>query len=269
LYVDAFLIDGRRADLSGARRWHASGRNPGTSDRAGIDMPFLFALIAALAGGVATAVDAAAGFQDLDGIRAAVTRHVLGRAEPRTRYEISVDGLDPRLQLARCPHEPEVFEPPGYRASGTTTLGVRCNAQRAWMIYVPVTIRTYRKIAVLAQPVARGASIGAEHLRFQEYDVSSINAGYFIDTTAVVGKLAKRSLNAGVVLTTSHLAAPRWVSRGEIVTLLVDIGGLQVRARGEALADGGENDVVRARNLLSGKVIDGVVSAPGTLLVRM
>jgi flagella basal body P-ring formation protein FlgA len=232
-------------------------------------MTFRLALIALFFAGIAPVVGAAGEYQDLDGIRAAVTHHVLDRAEPRTRYAIAVDGLDPRLQLARCPHEPEVFEPRGYRAAGTTTLGVRCTAQRAWMIYVPVTIRTYRKIAVLTQPLARGASIGAEHLRFQEYDVSTFSGGYFTDASAVVGKLAKRALNAGVVLSASHLAAPRWVSRGEIVTLLVDVGGLQVRARGEALADGAENDVIRARNILSGKVIDGVVSAPGTLLVRM
>lgn len=212
---------------------------------------------------------AAEGVQEFAPIESAITGYVLAHADPHTRYEITLDRLDPRLRLPVCGKPIEVFAPPGYRPMGTATLGVRCNQTRSWNIYVSAHIKAFRPIAVLTSAVLRGSIIKPADVVLREHDVGRLSGGYFSDTQHVAGQLAKRSLSAGMVISPSELAAPRWVMRGQVITLFVDSGGLQVRAQGEALADGAENDLVKVRNTMSGKVVNGFVTAPGTVRVKM
>lgn len=217
----------------------------------------------------ATSARATEPIQDFAPIETALIDFVMAHADPQTRYEISVDPIDARLRLPACVQPIEVFAPPGYRPMGTATLGVRCSQDRSWTVYLSAHIKAFRRIAVLANSMVRGASIKPGDIVLREQDVSNLNSGYFFDEEHVVGKLVKRSLSAGMVLSPNELTAPRWVARGQVVTLFVDSGGLQVRAQGEAMADGSENDLVRVRNVISGKVVDGFVTAPGTVRVKM
>lgn len=205
-------------------------------------------------------------FSHLDG---AITDYVKANNAPNARYEVHINALDPRLHLPRCADPVEIFTPPGHRLMGATLLGVRCNTTRAWVIYVSAQVKVFRNVATLVRAVARGAYIGPNDITFREQDVGSLSQGFFPDAANIVGKLAKRALAIGTVVTPAHLSTPRWVTRGEVVTLLLDTGMMQVRAQGEALTDGTENERVKARNVLSGKIVEGIVSAPGTLRVRM
>jgi len=212
---------------------------------------------------------AADAIQDFAPIESAVIDYVMAHADPHTRYEITLNPLDARLRLPECGRPIDVFAPPGYRPMGTATLGVRCNQDRSWIIYVSAHIKAFRRIAVLTSAVMRGTAIKPGDIVLREQDVGSLNSGYFFDEQHVIGKLAKRSLSAGMALSPNELTAPRWVARGQVVTLFVDSNGLQVRAQGEAMVDGAENDLVKVRNVLSGKVVDGFVTAPGTVRVKM
>lgn len=216
-----------------------------------------------------TLVWAADAVQEFAPIETAVIDYVLTHSDPQTRYEITLDPPDARLRLPMCERAIEAFAPPGYRPMGSATLGVRCNQTRSWIIYVSAHIKAMRRIAVLSNAVVRGAVITPADIVLREQDVSSLSSGYFFDEQQVVGKLAKRSLSAGTAISPHELTAPRWVARGQVVTLFVDSGGLQVRAQGEAMMDGAENDSVKVRNVLSGKVVDGFVTAPGTVRVKM
>lgn len=207
--------------------------------------------------------------QDFTHLNDLIGDFVRANGEPNARYEVTTDAPDPRLQLPLCAESLQVFLPPGHRLLGATLVGVRCNTSRSWVTYVSTHVKLRRKVATLRNAVARGARIESRDLTFNEQDIGSLVTGYFVDADQVIGKVAKRPLPPGVVLTPAQLVAPRWVTRGDIVTLLVDVGGLQVRARGEALADGGEHDRIKARNILSGKVVVGIVSGPGTVRIQM
>lgn len=206
---------------------------------------------------------------DFSNLDVVITEYVLANSAPTARYQVQVNALDPRLRLPRCAERVEIFTPTGHRLQGTTLLGVRCNTARAWVIYVSAQVKVFRNVATLVRAVARGSAVENDDIEFREHDVGNFSLGYFLDAANLVGKLAKRALPLGIILTPAHLSAPRWVTRGEIVTLLLDTGTMQVRAQGEALADGTENQHVKTRNVLSGKIVEGIVSAPGTVRVRM
>lgn len=207
--------------------------------------------------------------QDFSALESTVNVFVHASGEANARYEVNIDAPDARLQLPLCAEPLQVFLPPGHRLLGSTLIGVRCNTNQSWVIYVSTHIKQFRKVVMLDNAVTRGTRINPRDLVLRELDIGKLTTGYFVETDMVAGKLAKRSLTPGIVVTPAHLSVPRWVSRGDIVTLLIDTGGLQVRAQGEAMADGAENDKIKARNILSGKVVDGIVAGPGMLRIRM
>lgn len=219
----------------------------------------------------ATSSGAVAGdaWHDPQSIRDAVIEFILKHGEPATRYEIAVEAVDARLRLPVCGKPLDVRGNAGFRPAGTVTVMVRCNAARGWMTYVPARIRAHRKIVVLANAVLRGSTIRERDLELREYDVGGYPFGYFSKVDDVAGKTAKRSLVAGTVLTPAVLKIAPWITRGETVTLLVNAGGLQVRAQGEALSDGSENKPIKARNILTGKIVEGHVVGPGLVKVSM
>jgi flagella basal body P-ring formation protein FlgA len=57
------------------------------------------------------------------------------------------------------------------------------------------------------------------------------------------------------------LAADILVRRGQRVTLIATIGGLEVRAQGEAIADAGPTGRVRVLNLASRRIVEGQVES--------
>jgi flagella basal body P-ring formation protein FlgA len=57
------------------------------------------------------------------------------------------------------------------------------------------------------------------------------------------------------------------VKRGSKVEIIANFDGLDVRMRGEALADGGRGDRIRVKNLSSGRVVTGTVSGSGVVHV--
>lgn len=208
-------------------------------------------------------------WQDPATIREAAVRFVLAQAEPRVRYEVNIEQLDARVRLKRCSQPLDVQGGNGFRPGSNVTLAIRCTDAQAWLIHVPVRIRAFRPVVVLKNAVLRGATLRPTDVETREFDVSGFAAGYLADTDLAIGKIAKRSLAVGTVLAPSHLKPPHLVRRGDTVTVLLNNGGLQIRAQAQALGDGGENERVRARNIATGKIIDGTVIGPGLLRIHM
>ena len=71
---------------------------------------------------------------------------------------------------------------------------------------------------------------------------------------------------AGAVLLAAALEQPPGVDRGGLVTLIATNATVQVKAEGVALEPGRLKERVRVRSA-SGRVVEGVVEAPGQVRV--
>lgn len=180
--------------------------------------------------------------------------------------KVSGGSLDPRLRLDACA-DPPVAEPPAVR-NANATVTVRCSAP-AWTVYVPVRISDLRPVLVLARAAARGEVLSASLLSVQERDVAQLPFGYFEDVEAVSGHELRRPLAAGAVLTPNDAQPPRLVRRGEAVTVIGRSGGIEIRAAGTAIGDGARGERIRVRNDSSKRVVEGTVTAPGTVEIRL
>ena len=85
----------------------------------------------------------------------------------------------------------------------------------------------------------------------------------------VMGQSLRRPMIIGAVITPTSIKPTRAIRRGEKVTILARRKGIEIRMSGVALADGAPGDLVRVRNILSKKIIQGIVTKYGEVRVRI
>ena len=75
-------------------------------------------------------------------------------------------------------------------------------------------------------------------------------------------------MTAGATLTPDAVAAPAAIKQGQQVTLLCEAGGIAVRADGKALANGASGERIKAENLQTHRVVEGVVHGDGVVEIN-
>ena len=78
-----------------------------------------------------------------------------------------------------------------------------------------------------------------------------------------------RSLSAGDVLTDQHIERIPIIKRGEFIRILARGDLFEVTTEGTAMQDGGKGDLIRVKNVDSGKVIRGHVIDSGLIEVGL
>jgi len=208
--------------------------------------------------------------QSLESIRAAAERFVREAASTSTAKVIATAGeLDSRLQLAVCSGDLDTATLNNAPIAGRNTISVRCRHGAEWNIYLPVSVETETDVLVLREPAARLAHIGAADVDVQRRRVPGLGNLYLGKPTELQRRYLKRSLPAGTVLTVDMMKRDMVIKRGQQVILVANVGGIDVRAPGTALADGGNADRIRVQNASSLKVVEGVVESANLVRVGM
>jgi len=185
------------------------------------------------------------------------------------RSEVRLGPLDPRLRLKSCRSPVEAFMPPGSRAIGNTTVGVRCPDADGWNIYVSARINVFGPVLIARHPLARGAVVQQTDLDLVERNLATLPYGYYLDSQPVAGMVAKRTIAAATVITPSMVQAPRLIQRGQRVTVIAETGALKIRTVGKALSDGKSGDLVQVQAEGSNRVVDGIVVSQGVVKVTL
>ena len=213
-------------------------------------------------------VKAEPGFQSHASIGEAVNRLIESEFRQRGQnYQAEILPLDPRLRLPECGKPIEAFFPQGQRASGAWTVGVRCGGERPWTIYSKAKIKAEIDVVVLRGPLRQGSVIGPADIAMTRKDLSELSGSYLTAPDQAIGRVARRGLPGGLVLSYEQLAAPKLVKRGDLVVIHAGSGGYQITMSGEALADGQQGERIRVRNAQSGRVVQGTVAGPGKVIV--
>ncbi len=179
------------------------------------------------------------------------------------RVEIRVSPPDPRLRLPQCTQPPQLTFPDGNRQGARVTVGVRCEGDSPWLVYLSAQVQLYRPILVVRQNLGKGERIGPEHLETQERDTAPLVRGYLLDESDALGKTASRPIRAGEVLLPSALETTKLVNKGDNVRIVSEHPGFAIAMSGTALKAGGEGERIPVRNNSSRRVVEGWVSAPG------
>lgn len=164
-------------------------------------------------------------------------------APPACRRPLEVEALDTptlsRLRFAvRCP------EPPG------------------WNTVYTVRAELSARQVVAARDVDAGKPLSADDVEWARRPVYELEEGLHSPTEAI-GLSSRSALRRGQPLRKKTLEPAVLVRRGEAVDIVASKEEIVVTVPGEALENGHRNDVIRIRNVGSGKTLRARVIEPG------
>lgn len=130
-----------------------------------------------------------------------------------------------------------------------------------------VDVEVLRRVVVVAQDMERGERVTGSMVREVDMWVSPRGEAGPADVEEVLGLRARRPLRSGEVLRGTDLEAAIVVQRGALVTVMCLKGGIGVQARGRAMEDGREGDVIECRLMDSDTSFEARVDGAGRVVV--
>jgi flagella basal body P-ring formation protein FlgA len=207
--------------------------------------------------------------QSHDSIVAAVETYLMQTVANHDKHaKIVVTPLDHRLKLHQCDTPLATFSPPGGTKMGRTSVGVRCESPAPWSLYVSAKVGLEIPVVIANRDLARGEAITARDVKLEISDTTHLLRGYYGSVDEVVGRIPKRTLRRGKVVTPSSLVVEKTVRRGEQVTIMAAAGGIEVRMQGKAMKNGNPGDLIPVINLKSKKKLQARVVSEGLVKVN-
>lgn len=173
----------------------------------------------------------------------------------------SVGPFDPNNKLAPCGLL-EAFTPPGARAFGRTHVGVRCQAEANWQIYVPAQIRLIADYLVATKPLAMGEPISAGDVVTRRGDLGELPAGVLTREELAIGQTPRMSIGAGQPLRADMLKREAAVQAGQNVKVVTRGNGFAVSTEGQAMNHAADGQLARVRTS-GGQTVSGIARAGG------
>jgi flagella basal body P-ring formation protein FlgA len=216
--------------------------------------------------GCAQATDGA--ITDPELIRKAAARAVLERLDvARGVADVTVDNLDSRLRLPACSQALSGFIAGDGQVRDHTAVGVRCEGTAHWTIYAQVSVSCSVPVLVARRALVQNAAPTGTDFDVETRRMPGLYTHYIGDPALLAGQRLRRAISTGEVLTASDLLTAPVIHRGDQITVIAQTGGMQIRASAIALSDGCPDDRIRAQNLSSQRVVEGVVRSAGVIEV--
>lgn len=116
------------------------------------------------------------------------------------------------------------------------------------------------KVPALVENLQNGRIIKASDIEMIEISEKDYTRDMFMDAEQLVGLTARRMIVGGRPLRSSELVSPQVVGRGEIVTLSLNDGVLNLTTQAKALENGAKGDVIRVVNTDSNQTLQAMVT---------
>ncbi len=182
--------------------------------------------------------------------------------------QISAKTLDTRLKLPLCEQALQAHMPYSNPRSNNTTVGVRCEGEQPWSLFVPVAIHIYDEIAVASRPLPQGKTLSAADIVMHRMDISKLAGGYLTQADIAIGQNLKRPIQVGQPILSNLLKAPTVIRRGQTITMLAKQSTFEVRSTGESLMDGAIGQRIKVRNRRSRRIVEGVITKDGLVYIN-
>ncbi|MFZ2619916.1 MAG: flagellar basal body P-ring formation chaperone FlgA [Alphaproteobacteria bacterium] len=124
------------------------------------------------------------------------------------------------------------------------------------------------QVPVLTHAKALGEVVQAEDIALRTMDDKHVNARMVREQVELVGKEATRPLRAGVPLYIGYVRTAPAVRKNAVVALVFQARGMELSGTGKALQDAAAGQNIRVLNMESGKVVAGLVTEHGQVVVK-
>jgi flagella basal body P-ring formation protein FlgA len=187
------------------------------------------------------------------------------------QYTVSLSNLSAAMVIPRnIPATAEVSTlsyTPG-RDMFTATVAVPSADNPVRTLNVSGMIERTTQIPVLKSALRNGDIIGSGDIEWIDVSIRTLAPDAIIDADKLLGKTPVRLISTNAPIRIKDVTNPQLVSRGDEITILVMSGGMQLTAKGKAMQNGSEGDVIRAVNVASNRSITAVVTGDRTVTVQ-
>lgn len=118
-------------------------------------------------------------------------------------------------------------------------------------------------VPVLNRPLARGEVITDADITWLRLPENEIRGEIMLSTEDLVGMTAKRGLTPERPIRSYDITPPIVVERGELVSLVYQVGSLTLTAQARALENAEAGSFIRFVNLQSNRTVEAQVTGPG------
>lgn len=174
-----------------------------------------------------------------------------------------------------APHGEIVFPPGGLvstpavdKKGGALWRGyIQYAPNRRFVIWARVRIAVAENRIIANRPLREGEIIRAEDLRIEDQTEFSFHNRAAVRIEDVAGQTPRRPIRAGDAILRSLLEAPKDINKGDSVEVTVVEKNLRFRSEGLAETAGRRGEMIRVRNVTSGKTFHAKVEASGRVTV--
>ena len=114
------------------------------------------------------------------------------------------------------------------------------------------------KVFKLSRSIEKNTIIELGDIEVAELSNSSLKS-FFSHKKELVGRKLKKNLKMGQILHARHLYEKFEVNDGDVISIVSNIGNASVTVSGEAQGSGNLGDLIKVKNLRSGKIIKGYI----------
>ena len=149
----------------------------------------------------------------------------------------------------------------------TATLALATGESSSTLVQVNGRVIPLTPVPVLTRRMLPGDIIKASDVVMISVAANQVNQEAVLETRALVGQTPRRPLREREPVLVSDVRAPILVTKGSIVTMVLESPGLLLTAKGQALDDGSKGETIRILNTQSSRTIEAVVTAAGAARV--
>ncbi len=162
--------------------------------------------------------------------------------------------------------EPEIVGKIRYGSPVQVKVAVNINGQRQMNVITVWRVKKFIDVLVAAKDLPSRSVLTDADVTFERREVVRFEEVLF-DPGDVVGLELKRPLTAGSIITRSSLTKSFLIKPGDNLTIISKSGSVMVKVPGQALQGGAIGDVIRVRNISSGKSFLARVEDAQTVVV--
>ena len=182
------------------------------------------------------------------------------------RVVIEITPIGSTNSIAPCPTQIKVSGGNTGRLS-RQQLTLECTGQtlKGWPVKVSSDMQVFLPVVVSSAVINRGDTITRAQLQLQENEITRAKRGFYYRLDQVAGMGAKRRIRANQMLSPDLIDQPQLIKRGDKIKITANRDGITASMPGEALENGSKDEVIRVKNLSSGKTIEAKVVETGVV----
>lgn len=123
------------------------------------------------------------------------------------------------------------------------------------------------RVPVLMETIEHGRIIHEHDIKLIEIRERDFTKGIIADAQSLVGMTARRLVIAGRPIKETDLVAPQIVERGELITLNLNNGIMNISTQVKALENGAKGEIIRVVNTSSNQTLQALVTGQNAVSI--